>query len=269
MSHLLITSPSNPKLKWLNQLYKSNTRKREGLMLVEGEKEISMALTKEILPTHLFYRLSFPSEKERQLIAAAEEKGAQVFELGEKAFQKVAYRDSQEGMIMVVKAPSFLLEGWLPEPDSIYLVIEGVEKPGNVGAMLRTADAVGCTGVILCDTGTDLTNPNVVRASLGTIFSVKVAQVTSEDALRWLMKNQIVVAAATPSGNITYTKAPLAKGPVAVVVGNEHHGLSPLWLDNAQLKVKIPMRGAVDSLNVATSAALMLYEVLRQKSFCN
>jgi TrmH family RNA methyltransferase len=170
---------------------------------------------------------------------------------------------------MVVKAPSFSLEGWFPEPDSIYLVIEVVEKPGNIGAMLRTADAVGCAGVILCDAGTDLTNPNVVRASLGTIFSVPVAQVSSEEALEWLTKNRISVVAATPAGEITYTKAPLAKGPVAVVVGNEHHGLSSLWLDNAQLRVKIPMRGAVDSLNVATSAALMLYEVLRQKSFYN
>ncbi len=262
-----ITSPSNPKVKWLNQLYKANVRKREGLMLVEGEKEISMALDAEISPTHLFFRLSEATEPQEEIIAKAESRGAQIFELGERAFEKVAYRDTQTGMVMVIESPRFTLETWSPRSDGIYLVIEGVEKPGNIGAMLRTADAVGCSGVILCETKTDLTNPNVVRASLGTLFSVQVAQVESTTALEWLKKNKIKVVAATPAGDTIYTQAPLAKGAIAVAVGNEHQGLTPLWLKNAQVKVKIPMRGSADSLNVATSAALMLYEVLRQKEF--
>jgi len=235
-------------------------------MLVEGEKEISMALESGVTPTHLFYSLGNPGKEEERVIEEVVERGGEVFELGEKAFSKVAYRDSTQGMIMVVEAPEFRLD-WPSSEEALYLVIEGVEKPGNIGAMLRTADAVGCHGVILCDTGTDLTNPNVVRSSLGTIFSVRVAQVGSREAVEWLLREGVTIVAATPSGERTFTQSPIGEGSVAVAVGNEHQGLSPLWLEKAHLRVKIPMRGRADSLNVATSAALMLYEVLRQREF--
>jgi TrmH family RNA methyltransferase len=152
---------------------------------------------------------------------------------------------------MVIRSPDFSLDYWKLQSDALYLVVEGVEKPGNIGAMLRTADAVGCHGVILCNLNTDLTNPNVVRSSLGTLFSVNAARVESKTAMSWLLERGVSIAAATPTGDTNYTQVPLGHGPVAVVVGNEHQGLSLAWLENAHLKVKIPMRGLADSLNVA------------------
>ena len=151
-----------------------------------------------------------------------------------------------------------------PGPDPLLLVCDGVEKPGNLGAMLRTADAAGASAVIATDPGTDWTNPNVVRASKGAVFAVPLVTATTAEALAWLAERDIPVLAATPEAPTRYTDLDL-RGPLAIAVGEEKHGLSEAWLAAARWRALIPMRGRVDSLNVATSAAILLYEALRQR----
>jgi TrmH family RNA methyltransferase len=144
------------------------------------------------------------------------------------------------------------------------LVAEAVEKPGNLGALLRSADAAGITAVIVCDPATDVNNPNVVRSSRGTRFTVPVVEAATPETLAWLSSRGVRVAAATPQASLAYTEADL-RGPLAIAVGAEADGLTAAWLDRADVRVRIPMRGKVNSLNVATSAALLLYEAIRQR----
>ena len=150
--------------------------------------------------------------------------------------------------------------------DGLYLVAETIEKPGNLGSILRSADAVGATGVIICNRQTDLFNPNVIRASTGAIFSVPVAETTSEEALAWLRGHGIRTLAATPHTDCVYTENDMTRG-TAIVVGAEQYGLSDYWMNAADVQVVIPMLGKMDSLNVATAATLLLYEAARQRKW--
>ena len=152
------------------------------------------------------------------------------------------------------------------KPGGLYLVAETIEKPGNLGSILRSADAVAATAVIVCDKRTDLFNPNVIRASTGAIFSMPVAETTSEEALAWLKNLGIRTLAATPHTDFKHTEADMKSG-VAIVVGAEQYGLSPFWMDSADIKVVIPMLGRMDSLNVATAATILLYEAARQRNW--
>ena len=145
-----------------------------------------------------------------------------------------------------------------------FLIAESIEKPGNLGTILRSCDAVGVDGVIVCDRCTDIYNPNVVRASVGTLFTVPVIEASREETLAWLKQHGVQILSSTPSTNLEYTEADLS-GSIAIVVGTEQLGLSDTWLDAADLKVRIPMMGVADSLNVATATTLLLYEVLRQR----
>ena len=150
--------------------------------------------------------------------------------------------------------------------NGLYLVAERIEKPGNLGAILRSADAAGANGIIVCDKCTDIYNPNVITASTGTLFSVPLAESSSAEAATWLKKNGIRTLAATPHTDKNYTEVDMAAG-IAIIVGAEQYGLSNFWLDNADLKVKIPMLGLADSLNVATATTILLYESARQRGW--
>ena len=176
----------------------------------------------------------------------------------------MAYREGPDGWLAVMPILSRPLNSLSLPPTPLLLVAESVEKPGNLGAMLRSADAAGVDGVIVCDPTTDVNNPNVVRSSKGTLFSVPVAEAASAEALDWLRLHKILIVAATPQAKIIYTQADL-HGPVAIVVGTEKEGLTPTWLKAADVAVSIPMRGRVNSLNVATAATLMMYEAVRQR----
>ena len=143
------------------------------------------------------------------------------------------------------------------------MIAESIEKPGNLGTILRSADGVGADGVIVCDRCTDIYNPNVVRASVGTLFTLPVVEAGSEETLQWLKDNKVQIVAATPAASAVFTEVDLS-GPVAIVVGTEQLGLSNFWMEQADIQVKIPMRGAADSLNVATATTLLLYEVVRR-----
>jgi TrmH family RNA methyltransferase len=265
-----ITSLQNQRIKEVIKLGKHAVRNARRQTVVEGLREASRALANGIRPLEVYLCPDLVREDERTeftgLFRLLEQQGQrELFEVTPAVFAKLAYREASDGVLMVIPYVDRPLAA-LPLSESPFLcVIEGVEKPGNLGAILRTADAAGVDGVILCAGATDLHNPNVVRASLGTLFTVPVAEVPSATAIAWLQAHQIQIIAATPDGAIRYTDADLA-GPVAIVMGSEAHGLSPLWRQAADAAVVIPMFGAADSLNLSTSTALLLYEVVRQRA---
>jgi RNA methyltransferase, TrmH family len=260
----MITSAQNPRIKQAARLRERRQRDRAGLMLVEGADEIRLALAGGAQPRVLFYCRELSPRGVEDLLARAEHAGAERVEVSAAVFQKLAYRENPDGLVAVVPAARRKLEDLAPGERPLLLVAEAVEKPGNLGALLRSADACAVNGVIVCDPTTDLNNPNVVRSSRGTLFTVPVAEAGSAEAIAWLRARRIAIVAATPQASLLYTQADL-RGPVAIAVGTEDQGLSPAWLSQADLAVRIPMLGQVNSLNVSTAATLLLYEALRQR----
>lgn len=240
-------------------------RKSEDCMLIEGIRSVEMALAAGWPIDELFYCPQlFRDRLAESIVGIAVGKNIQAFECSENVFRKIAYRNQPEGVIAVGSGAGSELKDIDLAGDPLILIAEGVEKPGNLGALLRIADAVGVDALILADGGTDINNPNVVRASVGAIFSVCLAEASSEAVLRWLKSGGIPLVASTPSAQLTYTDADL-RGPIAIAVGCEQLGLTDLWLERADLHVGIPMLGMVDSLNVSTSAAVLLCETRRQR----
>jgi TrmH family RNA methyltransferase len=180
-------------------------------------------------------------------------------------FQKLSYRDRPDGLIAIASKNPLSLGSLKSRALPFYLIAEGIEKPGNLGTILRSSDAVKVDGVIVCDPCTDIYNPNVVRASVGTLFTQPVVEAEGEETFQWLKKQGITILAATPAADLDYTQANL-NCPLAILVGTEQYGLSRRWLEGADMKVKIPMLGVADSLNVAMATTLLLYEAIRQRS---
>jgi len=259
-----ITSLQNPRIKLAARLRERRQRDREGLMLVEGADEIALALAGGARPQTVYYCPGLTAQPLDSVLAQAQQAGAELVEVSEPVFQKLAFRENPDGVLAVVPAIRRQLADLAASERPLLLVAEAVEKPGNLGALLRTADASGVTGVIVCDAATDLNNPNVVRSSRGTRFTVPLAEATTAEALAWLRARHIAIVAATPQASQLYTQADL-RGPVAIAVGAEDEGLSPAWLTQADITVRIPMLGQVNSLNVSTAAALLMYEAVRQR----
>ena len=236
--------------------------------MVEGYRQIRRALEKSVTITELYVSPEwYLGENEPALIAQAEAAGAQVFELSKDAFAKVAYRERPDGLLAI--APQWkrtLAE--LPATKAgkapFFLVVEAIEKPGNLGTILRSADAAGVDALIVCDPVTDLFNPNVVRASTGVLFSVPVVIAGSTEVREWLRTNGVRSVATTPSATAFYTDTDL-RGPLAIVMGSEQYGLSDYWLKEADERVVIPMAGQADSLNVAMATIITLFEAVRQR----
>lgn len=262
---MLITSPHNPRIKQVIALRDRKDRERSGLMRVEGYEELSLALESGVRPQTLFFCPAlWRSPAQAHLLQRLRALGTETIEVSPRVFEKLAYRDHPDGWVATVPLITTALAELRLSARPLLLIAESVEKPGNLGAMLRTADAAGVDAVIAADPLTDWGNPNIVRASKGALFSVPVAAAAGADVLRWLAEHAIAVIAATPQAELRYTDADL-RGPVAIAVGEEKHGLSRRWLDAAAQQVRIPMRGRVNSLNVATAAALLIYEALRQR----
>ena len=179
-------------------------------------------------------------------------------------FEKMSQRENPDGWLAVFPIPQISLEDLKLGPSPLIIIAEAIEKPGNLGAILRTADAARVDAVLVCDPHVDAYSPNVVRASRGTVFTVPVVETKSAQALVYLQQHGIPVLAATPSAEVEYTRLDL-RGPLAVAVGTEDQGLSTLWMDHADTRVKIPMMGKVNSLNVSIATALIVYEVVRQR----
>jgi len=278
-----ITSLQNPRVKQLVKLRERRDRDEAGLFLIEGYREVRRALEKGVRPQELYFAPDwFLGENEPALIDQAKQAGAQLFELSKEAFAKVAYRERPDGLLAVAAQWKRTLDdlevgrafrptgmpdvGDKPRPtDSFLLVVEAIEKPGNLGTILRSADAAGCDAVIVCDPVTDIFNPNVVRASTGVLFSVPIVVSDSTTVHAWLKKNGIRTAATTPHTTNIYTQTNL-RGPLAVVMGSEQYGLSEFWMKGADVLVRIPMAGQADSLNVAMATIITLFEAVRQRS---
>ncbi|GAA1148327.1 TrmH family RNA methyltransferase [Ornithinicoccus hortensis] len=266
MNDLLITSPANPRLKGLTGLRRRRVREAEGRTLLEGFEELSLALDAGLVPTTVYYCPDLMADPDSQLevVGQAAEGGAETVRLGRAAFEKVAYREGPDGFLAVVPTVTRTTADLALAADPLVLVCEGVEKPGNLGAMLRTADAAGVDAVIAADPVTDWGNPNVVRASKGTVFTIPVVSDSTRATLERLVRDGIPLVAATPDTDVEHTEVDYT-GPVAIAVGAEKYGLSPELLAAATYRVRIPMVGRANSLNVATSAAILLYEAVRQR----
>ncbi len=276
---ITITSAQNPRVKRVIKLNDRRARDEARQTVVEGVRETRLALGRGIAPVEAYIcpELIDGPEAEtatRHLVTIGQRGMSEVAYVSPDVFAKMAYRGESGGLLLVIPyRPSAL--GDLTFRDAPFLVVvEEAEKPGNLGAILRTADAAGVDAVIVPTApghkgaaegrGTDLHNPNVIRASLGAYFTVPTAAPRSEEAIAWLREQGIAIVAATPAANTLYTAADL-RGPVALAVGSEAWGLSEAWLAAADRQVRIPMAGAVDSLNLSASAALLMYEVVRQR----
>ncbi len=268
----LITSLQNPRIKQLVKLRDRRPRDEAGVFLIEGYRQIIRALDKSIAIDELYICPDwYLGENEGALIARAEAAGAKIFELSKDAFAKVAYRERPDGLLAV--APQWrrtladletLVASKGVDHAPFLLVVEAIEKPGNLGTILRSADAAGVDALIVCDPVTDLFNPNVVRASTGVLFSVPVIIASSTDVREWLRAKNVRSVATTPSATDFYTDTDLC-GPLAIVMGSEQYGLSDYWLAEADQRVVIPMAGQADSLNVAMATIITLFEAVRQR----
>jgi len=261
-----ISSLQNPRVKQLVKLRDRRPRDEAGVFLVEGYRQIRRALEKQVALSELYFSPEwFLGENEPALIAQAEAAGAKLFELSKDAFAKVAYRERPDGLLAVAPQWRRTLDELALPAAPFLLVVEAIEKPGNLGTILRSADAAGCQAVIVCDPVTDIFNPNVVRASTGVLFSVPCIVEESHRVHAWLKARGIRTIATTPAATELYSNADL-RGPLAVIMGSEQYGLSEFWLKNADLPVRIPMAGQADSLNVAMATIITLFEAVRQRS---
>ena len=266
----IITSPTNPRVKEAARLRDAAARRATGLTLVDGSREIARGLAAGVEIVEVFVDAEGDADPARDAcIGALTARDVELVPLARRPFEKIAFGSRNEGLVAVVRFAARDLEEFQPAADRPVLVVEGVEKPGNLGAILRTADAAGIAGVIACGSGTDPANPAAIRASLGTIFSIPLAGVSSEAAIDWCSRHQRPVFAAMPDGALLWHEAPLAGG-TAIVLGSEAHGLSWAWQQAAATglltlqTIRLPMGGVADSLNVAATAAILAYEALRQ-----
>lgn len=266
LSSLTITSPSNPRVKTVVKLRQRPHRDELGLMLVEGYRELKRALDNGYRPQELFFceELFLKGTNEPVLIERCRALGTEIVACNAIAFEKMAYRERPEGLLAVgPQVRRTLAELQLP-PRALVIVAEAIEKPGNLGTILRSADAAGVHAVIVCDRCTDLHNPNVVRASTGMLFAVPVVEADGPAALAFLRERKFAILAATPHTDKLHTDVDLT-GNVALVVGTEQYGLSDAWMQAADLRVRIPMLGQADSLNVAAATTILLFEAVRQR----
>ncbi len=262
----VIQSPHNPRVKNLVRLRNARHRKRQGLFLIEGHRETSRALDRGVALQTLFYcPEDIKSDEAHEVVRRAKEQTIEVVQLSSAAFAKASHRENPDGLLAMAQVWETALEEIRFTTSALLLVVERVEKPGNLGSLIRTAEAAGADALILTDAVADIFNPNVIRNSQGALFGFPVVVCANESALAWLMAKGIQVLATTPEANEEYWRADL-KAAVAIVVGSEKDGLSDFWLNSATHRLKIPMAGRSDSLNVNVAAAIALFETVRQRS---
>ncbi len=260
-----ITSLKNPQVKNVVGLRERRFRDETGLTIVEGVREISLAQQAKLTFSQVFIEESFLKVSEnKDFVAAMSAQAEEIFCLPEYVFEKMTFGHRHEGVLGVCTQPKKKLSDIKLSADPLLIVAESVEKPGNLGAILRTADAVKADGLIVCDPATDIYNPNVIRSSLGTIFSVCTVQASNEEVLKFFKANKILAYATLPASGEPYFHVDM-KPALAVIMGSEEQGLSEFWQKHCDKALYIPMKGKVDSLNVSVSAAVVLYEIIRQR----
>jgi TrmH family RNA methyltransferase len=259
-----ITSLQNTRIKNIVALgEKPRERRKQQLFIIEGFREISMAIEGGYTLQSLFVCAELGKA------AALLDKlpyNIAVYELSKPVFDKIAYRENSDGLLALAHPRIIELNGIELSDNPFIIILEAVEKPGNLGAILRTADAAGVDALIVCDPLCDIYNPNVIRSSIGCLFTKQLTVCTSEDAVEWLCNKGISSYAAELTASQWYHQTDMTK-PCAVVMGTEADGLSDFWLRNANARIKIPMRGKIDSLNVSVSTAILVFEAMRQRGF--
>lgn len=254
----MITSKTNPKIKNIIKLEKSSERSKQNRILIEGRREIERAVASGFEVDTLF------------VCPAIAEKGAEITarsieEVSMEVFEKIAYREGSDGLLAVATPKYSDLQSFKPKKENpLIIVLETVEKPGNLGAVMRTADAAGVDAVIIADGRTDLYNPNAIRASVGCIFSVPLFACSSEECIKWLKDNNITIYCTYLKASIDYLDADFRKAS-AIVMGTEATGISRQWVDAADQNIIIPMNGIADSLNVSVTTAIVTFEAIRQR----
>ncbi len=260
-----ITSLQNPTIKRIALLSKSKERREQGLFVMEGARELGLALDAgyEVEAVYVCPEIYTNSEYP-SLINRLPQRVTT--EITPAIFEKLAYRDHSDGIIALMRPRKHDLSSIRLPENPFIIVLEAVEKPGNLGAILRTADAAKVDAVIVCDPNTDIYNPNVIRSSIGCLFTVQVGVCCSKDAVDWLHAHHVTLHAAELTAAKWYHELDF-RGPSAIIMGTEADGLTPFWLESADVRIKIPMRGAIDSLNVSVSTAILTFEAMRQRGF--
>jgi RNA methyltransferase, TrmH family len=260
-----ITSRQNPRVKEAARLRTARARKQQGRFLIDGAREITRAAAAGIHCVEAFVCEALCDSIDCQnAVDAVTSAKAEIFSVTADVYAKLAFGDREDGIIVVAETPQRRLQDLqLPAAPRV-AVLEGIEKPGNIGAILRSADAAGMDAVVIADAVGDLYNPNTIRASLGTVFRDNVCEATSAETIAWLDQVGVPIFAARPDAEMLYTDADMRRG-AAIVLGSEAAGLSPAWSGEKVVAVRLPMHGLADSLNVSTSAAVLFYEALRQR----
>jgi len=259
-----ITSAQNPYIKSLLLLQeKAKARKQTGTFLIEGQREILLAIKGGYpIETLLFYSELISEKEIDQLV----QNSTNVIEISKDIFEKLAYRESSEGVIAVAKCKSFGLSDLKLKENPLILIAEAPEKPGNIGALLRTADAANLDAVIIANPNGDLYNPNIIRSSVGSLFTNQIAIGTTMEIISFLKDKKISFYCATLQNSTSYHTQDYTT-PSALVVGTEATGLSKEWRDAATKNIIIPMQGEIDSMNVSVAAAILIFEAKRQRGF--
>ena len=253
----MITSKTNPKIKNVVKLQKSSERREQNRIIIEGRREIERALACGFVIDTLFVCNELGAQ-------SSDIKANVIEEVSLEVFEKIAYREGSDGLLAVAIPRYSKLKDFNPKKNPLIIVLETVEKPGNLGAVMRTADAAGVDAVIIADPRTDLFNPNAIRASIGTIFSVPLFACSSEECIKWLKENDITIYCTYLKASIDYLDADFRKGS-AIVMGTEATGISDIWVEAADQNLIIPMNGISDSLNVSVTTAIVVFEAIRQR----
>ncbi|MCW5910800.1 MAG: RNA methyltransferase [Cyclobacteriaceae bacterium] len=261
--HFLITSTQNPKIKSLLALEKPRERRKQQLFIVEGAKEVRMAMEVGYRIGNIFFCEEILDKKESGDLLRQDKL---LIPVSKEVFDKIAIRESTGGILAVAEQKTHRLQDIKLSSNPLLLILEAVEKPGNLGAILRTADAAGVDAVITCDPQTDFYNPNVIRSSVGCVFTKQIASATSEETISWLKKNNIPIYCTYLKASKPYHQTDFTQ-PAAIVMGTESTGLSDLWIESSTANIIIPMQGKIDSMNVSNAAAVVVFEARRQRGF--
>lgn len=265
MSYLRIESIHNPRIKSIVKLQKRKEREKQNRFIIEGIKEIEKAIIGHYDLEQIYFCSEILSHDSLEVIIQ-NQSGVEIIELSKAVYQKIAYRESTEGILAISQPKSHTFDHIKLKENPLWLVLEGIEKPGNMGAIYRSADAAGFDGIIICDARAELYNPNVVRASLGTVFTKDTVICTSTEAIDFLKKNQIKIYASYLEASLPYDQVNY-KHPTAIVMGTEATGISSLWVKESDQNIIIPMQGIADSMNVSTATAVLIFEARRQRGF--
>lgn len=263
----IITSVKNQKIKYILSLQESSARRRENKFIIEGYREIKLAVSSGYVIHTLVLCSEILEKIKREEIILECKQDPEIIEINKYVFEKLAYRDNNDGLIAIAETKTINLEQIILCKSPLIIVLESVEKPGNLGAILRTADAANVDAVIVCDTKTDIYNPNIIRSSLGCVFTKQIVCCTADQALTWLKAKNIKIKSAAISDKAINCYSSNFKESCAIAMGSEAFGLNEHWLKNSDEIIMIPMNGKIDSMNVSVSCAILVFEAVRQRNY--